>query len=178
MKYKPTILVVLFTLVSTFIFSQENWQTFETETFAINYPEDWSYSDNKPNPMVQAVFFSPEITQVKDQFRENVNLTVEDLKSVELNIQEYTKLALDQVEKQISSAKILNQSSTTISGLEARIIIWSADFGNGILLKLKQLYTISNGKAYVLTFSSTIAEYDEYSEIGDNILKSFKLLNT
>ena len=42
-------------------------------------------------------------------------------------------------------------------------------------LKFKQLYTVLDDTAYVLTFSSSVSEYDKYKEIGDRILNSFKL---
>ncbi|MGB6268832.1 MAG: PsbP-related protein [Olleya sp.] len=108
MKHKLTALVIFFALISSSIFSQEDWHTFEEENFSISYPKNWSSSDKKPNPLVKAIFFSPEFSQEKDQFRENVNVTVENLQGKDLSIEDYTKIALDQVKKQIPTAKIID----------------------------------------------------------------------
>lgn len=166
------LLLLFFSLtISSYLFSQENLLTHKTDDFSISYPENWSYSDQKPNPMVQAVFYSPEASQEKDSFRENVNLTVEDLKGREMDLNEYTNTSLESVKSQIPSAKIITQTDTKVNGFDAKSIVWSADFGT-IYLKFKQISTIINEKAYIITYTSTVEEFDDYIEIGDQILSS------
>lgn len=63
------------------------------------------------------------------------------------------------------------------NGTKAQKIIWSADFGNGMVLKFKQIAMIRGDNGYVLTFSSTTAEYDEYLKSADKMIGSFKFIN-
>ncbi|MFC0604000.1 PsbP-related protein [Winogradskyella pulchriflava] len=173
MKIKITTLLLCF--VSTALFAQKDWKTLEKDNYAINYPEDWISSDQKPQPTMQFLLLSDEKSQEKDQFRENINLTIEDLRGQTLSTEEYVKISLDQITSQIPNSKIISNDAIKIDGFEARVVIWSADFGNGMILKFKQILLINSGNAYVLTFSSTASEYDQYIEIGDKILNSFKL---
>ncbi|WP_299111335.1 PsbP-related protein [uncultured Winogradskyella sp.] len=173
MKIKISTLLLLF--FSLALFAQDNFKRHNGDSFSLDYPNDWTHSKQTPNPAVKDIFLSPENTNKDDQFRENVNLTIEDISNFDLTLEAYTKKALDQVKIQIPSAKVLSQTTTTINKMEVGLIIWSADFGNNMILKFKQLFIISGQKAYVLTFSSSANEYDQYIEIGDRILNSFKL---
>jgi hypothetical protein len=172
MKIKLTTLVLF--LISATLFAQKDWNTLVQDNVTISYPKDWTSSDQKPQPSMQFLLLSDDKSQIEDKFRENINLTLEDLNGKTLTLDEYSKLSLDQITAQIPSAKILSNESRKIDGWEAKSAIWTADFGNGMILKFKQIYVLNAGVAYILTFSSTVAEYDDYIEVGDEILNSFK----
>ncbi|WP_339625266.1 PsbP-related protein [uncultured Winogradskyella sp.] len=173
MKIKLTTLVVL--LIGFTVFAQKDWTQLTQDGFAISYPKDWVSSDQKPQPSMQFLLMSDEKSQINDKFRENINLTLEDLGGQVLSLEDYAKISLEQITTQIPSAKVIVNVTTKINDYEARSVIWSADFGNGMVLKFKQVFILNGGMAYVLTFSSTSAEYDDYIEVGDKILNSFKL---
>jgi len=42
-------------------------------------------------------------------------------------------------------------------------------------LKVEQYYWVVNKEAYVLTFTSETSEYDNYQQVGESILNSFKI---
>ena len=173
MKIKTITLLLLF--LSTTLFAQKDWKTLEKDEYAISYPEDWESSNKKPQPTMEFLLLSDENTQKEDLFRENINLTTEDLGDRELTVEAYTTISIDQIVAQIPTAKVGSSQSITIDGREAKSIVWSADFGNGMILKFKQVLIIYSGKAYILTFSSSEAEFNIYIEVGDQILNSFKL---
>lgn len=172
MKTKLTTLLVLF--VSTLLFAQDEWQTLEQDNYSISYPIDWVSSDKKPQPSVQFLFSAPESSQKKDQFRESINLVTESLGGQTLTIDAYIKISLDQIMAQIPSAKIKSNKDIKLGDEDAKEVVWSADFGNGIVLQFKQVYIIKNGTAYVLTYSSTTTEYDLYNETANKTINSFK----
>ena len=62
-----------------------------------------------------------------------------------------------------------------LNGIKAKSSIWTADFGSGVMLKFKQYILISDGTAYILTFTSTVAEFDEYVNQATDILDTFKI---
>jgi hypothetical protein len=171
MKNNLIILFVLFN--STMLFAQNDWQTLEKDNFAISYPKDWVSSDQKPQPTIAILLLSDEESQKTDQFRENINLNLEDLKGQTLSLDEYAKISIDQIKNQIPNAEILSNGTTKINGWEAKSVVWHADFGNNMTLKFKQVFLLNNGIAYVLTYSSTKTEYDDYFEVADKIINSF-----
>ncbi|BAO76273.1 PsbP-related protein [Winogradskyella sp. PG-2] len=172
MKIKLTTLLLLF--ISTTLCAQEDWQTFEKDNYSINFPADWVYSDYKPKPTVAFMLYSPEASQKEDLYRESINLTIEELSSADYTLDQYTELVLDQVKKKIPAAKMITALPVSIGDIDAANIVWSADFGNGTVLQFNQLFAIKDRIAYVLTFTSTEAEYNEYIEDVTKTLNSFK----
>ena len=172
MKIKLITLLLLFT--ANILVAQDDLQTYQKDNYSISYPSDWEYSDQKPQPSVAFMLLSPEASQKQDLFRENINLTIEELTQADLTLEQYTEKALEQVKMQIPTAKMLSALPVFIGEVEATNIIWSADFGNGMVLKFNQLFTVKDRIAYVLTFTSTEKEYDLYEKDAIKMLNSFK----
>lgn len=172
MKIKLTTLILIFTL--TLSFAQDGWQTLEKDNYAISYPSDWTYNDKNPQPTVVFMLQSPESSQKEDLLRESVNLSIEELSMADYTLDEYTDIVLEQVKQQIPTAKMISALPANIGDVEATNIVWSADFGNGTILQFNQLFAIKDRIAYVLTYTSTEAEYDKYIKDAAKILNSFK----
>ncbi|EDP71541.1 hypothetical protein FBALC1_03617 [Flavobacteriales bacterium ALC-1] len=171
---KTKFLTLLVLLSSSIMLAQDEWQTLEQDNYSISYPKDWVSSDEKPQPSVLFLLKAPENSQKEDLFRESINLVSEPLGGQTLSIEDYVKISLDQIMAQIPSAEIKSNKETKLGDEDAREVVWSADFGNGMVLQFKQVYIINNGTAYVLTFSSTTSEYDAYDEVVNKTLNSFK----
>ncbi|NRB82509.1 MAG: hypothetical protein HRU49_01835 [Winogradskyella sp.] len=170
---KISLLSLIFTVLTTAIFAQDGWKTYQKDNYSINYPSNWEYSDQKPEPTIAFIFMSPEASQTKDSFRERVNLTIENLVHEDLTLEAYTEKVLKQV-KQVPNAKMASALPVTIGDIEATNIIWSAELGGGMNLKFNQLFTVKDRVAYVLTFASTTTEYERYEKDAIMILNSFK----
>lgn len=170
---KISLLSLIFTVLTTAIFAQDGWKTYQKDNYSINYPSNWEYSDQKPEPTIAFIFMSPEASQTKDSFRERVNLTIENLVHEDLTLEAYTEKVLQQV-KQVPNAKMASALPVTIGDIEATNIIWSAELGGGMNLKFNQLFTVKDRVAYVLTFASTTTEYERYEKDAIMILNSFK----
>lgn len=169
------LIVLALLLINVSLFAQDDWQILSTDNYSIQYPKDWTSSDQKPQPSVQFLLLSDESSLSEDNFRENINMTIENLKGKSISIDEYVKISIDQISAQIPNAKIITNESTKIDGNDAKEVIWSADFGNNMVLKFKQILLINSDSAYILTYSSTVTEFSKYEDIGDKILQSFKL---
>jgi hypothetical protein len=172
MKNRLTLLLTL--LLTTICFAQDDWQIHKQDNYSINYPTNWEYSPKKPQPAIQFVLFSEEASQTKDLFRENINLTLEDISGQNFNLESYTKVALEQVKSQIPSANILSNTLIKLGDKNAKEIVWTAELGVGMLLKFKQVFTLHENSAYVLTFTASTTEYDAYIIDATTILYSFK----
>lgn len=174
MKFK--ILTLLLSLSSLLGMSQnDDWKTFEKDNFSIQYPTNWTYSDQKPQPNIQFVLMAEEASQTEDLFRENINLNTEDLNGQEVELDEYIDVAFKLVQKQFPDAKMVSNKDISLNGMEAKATEAIIDFGNGAVLKFKQYVMLYAGSAYILTFSSSTAEYDKYVEEATTILDTFKI---
>ena len=173
MKMKTSTLLLLF--LSTTLFAQKGWNTLSKDSYAISYPNNWVTGDQMPLPSTQFVLLADENSNKKDQFRENINLNIEDIGTQTLTIDQYATKTINKITNQIPSAKILSNEAIKIDYCNAKSVVWSANYGNGMNLKFKQIIFLIGKKAYTLTYSSTVAEYDKYLKMGDKILYSFIL---
>ncbi|WP_439151460.1 PsbP-related protein [Winogradskyella sp.] len=174
MKFKITFLLLFifgFTLQA-----QDNWNTLAKDNYSINYPSDWSESDQKPQPSVQFLLTTAESSLKEDNFRESINMVTESLQGQIFTPESYAKLSIDQIKLQIPDAKIISNKNVDLGDEKAREVIWSNDFGNGTILQFKQVFVLKNNTAYVLTYSATEQEYNDYLEVADKIIYSFKLI--
>jgi hypothetical protein len=90
-----------------------------------------------------------------------------------MNIQEIASLA--------SPDYPLMTQGTTISGLDAEIITYSAEMmglgGTRVPILFKQFVMIDGSVQYIITLGAPLELEDKYLEIFDEIGKSFKLLD-
>ncbi|OUS03402.1 hypothetical protein A9Q86_00370 [Flavobacteriales bacterium 33_180_T64] len=158
------------------LYAQDNWKTLEQDNYTISYPDTWISSDEKPQPSIRFLLLSEETSGAKDMFRENINLTTENLGDRTISLKEYSEFSIDQVKAQFPSAELISNMTIDLNENKATSIIWKGDFGNNnITLKFRQLFFIKKGTAYALTFSSSEAEFDHYSKIANSIFNSFKI---
>jgi len=170
---KSTLATLLLLFVSAFTFAQDDWETLEKDNYSINYPSHWEYSDKKPQPSVKFMFFSEIESQNEDAFRENVNMTTENLNGQKMSLSDYTELSINNIKKELPTAKFISNKSIKVNGIDVSDVIWTGTFGT-VELKFRQFLLIHKGSAYILTYSSTVSEFENYSEITNTILNSFK----
>ncbi len=85
MKIKSTTLLLLF--IGSTLFAQKNWNILEQNNYAISYPKDWQSSDQKPDSSIQFFLLSDEKSQKEDEYRENINLKLENLSGQEMELE-------------------------------------------------------------------------------------------
>ena len=128
---------------------------------------------------VEAIVFLSPLENDNDKFSENVNVFIEDLtKYPGLTLNKYEGLNLDQLSKLITDFRIIERKDNVISGMPARIIIFSGR--QGIYhIKQMQTYIIANNRAYVITFTAEETQYRNYEEVAKKIVNSILIkLNT
>ena len=163
------IITLLLLLAVQAAFGQGLSETFSTDVYTIRYPEKWILAEDGLGVTFHLV--SPKDSE-SDPFRENVNLINQDLEGTNLDLDGYVKLYEDRIKNQIKGT--ITRSERLKSGsFELHKIVYDAKI-NGFDLKLVQHYQIQNGKAYVLTFTATQADYEKHKLIGQQILNSFR----
>lgn len=169
-------LAVLLSLVSWMIQAQSStnasdWLTLNEKEFSVSYPKDWDL-DQKGQMGTSFILFSKP-SSPQDLFRENVNLLIQNLAGMNINLDKYVEISEEQIKTMIANSQLIE--SKRMSGtLPFHKEIYTGD--QGILkLKFEQYYWVKDEKAYVLTFTAEVNQFDTFKQTAEAILKSFKL---
>lgn len=150
----------------------DGWKTYETADYSIRYPGTWAFDNSGQNGVILQIFSAK--TSTEDNFRENVNLVIQDLSGQNVkNLDQYTQLSESQIKMFLTDSEILSSNRLTKVGQEYQKVIFSAVQGQ-FKLKSEQYYLIKGHLAYILTLTCTKDTYDSYCEVGEKIMDSFK----
>ena len=164
---KKIFLSIIVILLFNFSFSQDKLLTFEKNDYSINYPDTWKL-DTSGQMDSEFILFSALTSN--DEFRENINLVIQDLGEQKMTMPEFVKLSESQIKAYTSNGKVIESKGDNFS----HSIVFSGFVANNDL-KFKQLYFLKNNKIYVITFTALENSYDSYLKTGNEILYSFKL---
>ncbi|WP_298902343.1 hypothetical protein [uncultured Psychroserpens sp.] len=162
---KLTLLIFLLSINVTFC--QEKWTNFENATYAIEYPESWTFDDSG---QMQTTFFINSPLTEDDTFKENINLIIQNLKGQNINMKDYVELTQKQTKGMLDDGKILESN-----GDDKQHVMVLTGKVSGNALKFKQVLIFHQEVMYILTFSALEKSYDDYIKTGNTILNSFKL---
>lgn len=145
-------------------------ETFETESYSIEYPSTWELNTSIGNGA--KFFLLSMLTSPNDQFRENINLMIEDLADKDISLNYYVESAVNQLSKFISRYKLIENKRMFKHDIEFQKVVYSGQQGVFKLI-FEQYVWVFDDKAYVLTFTCEKSQIDSYKEIGESILDSF-----
>lgn len=162
--------IIMFLAIANLSFAQKNFKKHAKENIVINYPDNWRL-DVSGQMNTEFILFSE--LEENDTFQENINLLKQDLKGQGFTMESYVKLSKNQIKKMVPNGKII-ESKYVNDDQPHYVIIWTG-FVSGNNLKFKQLFFLENESAYVLTFTTLPETFDQYIDLGNKILNSFKL---
>lgn len=139
--------------------------------FSIGYPGNWQLNDNTEDAVIQIM--SP-LENDNDKFKQNVSLRIEEMKSG-TTIEDYVKLNMDEVKGMIKNYREVSSMFFNRNGSRAYQIVYKGTFGEMAYdVQIKQLFTIANGKGYILTYANKEDERDAFETTANKIFNSFK----
>lgn len=145
------------------------WKTLKHDQYSIQYPADWDL-DQSGQMGSSFLLFSP-LTSDQDQFRENVNLMIQDLSEYPMTLDAYTEFSLEQIKalgyEMIEDERVKDNSS------EYHKLAYSGPEGDFTLVYVQQYWVIGTN-AFLLTFTGELDHYADYKDTADKILRSFK----
>jgi hypothetical protein len=150
----------------------EVWKSVNENSYSIQYPENWEL--NTSGQMGMSFILLSKQLSAEDLFRENINLIIQDLEGQNIDLDKYVELSEGQIKTLITNSNLMESKRQNENGSEFQKVIYTGDQGS-YHLKFEQNYWIKNGKAYVLTFTGEIDQFDRYKEVGEKIMKSFRL---
>ena len=145
----------------------------KTYGFDIQYPVGWQVI-RSPNPKVAVVFLSPKENAL-DVFRENVNITVEDVPAEIATLQDFSDKIILQMTKVFKNIKVRESRPFVFGERKGRRVVFTADKPDAITIL--NVWTIKGaGKSYILTYMAMTRKYPKYLRLVEAMIQSFKLL--
>lgn len=174
---KIPILLLSFLFSTLITFSQtspkteKGWSTFSDKNYSVQYPDTWVLY-RAPKMGMSFVVLS-QLTDPKDQFKENVNLLIQDLKGKNMDLKKYTELSEEQIATLVTNGKLIESKRRNENGSEFQKLIYTGDQGM-YKLKFEQYYWVKNEKAFVLTLTCEASQFEKFKATGEKIMNSFK----
>ena len=164
---------ILFLIVNLSVFGQTNdWNTLNEKNYSIEYPSDWEL--NKSGQMGTKFILFSQLTSKNDQFKENVNLIVQDLTGHNIDLNQYVEISENQIKTMITDGNIISSERVKKDEKEFQRVIYTGK--QGIYdLQFEQYYWIENNNAYVLTLTCEITAFTDIKNTGEKILNSFEI---
>ena len=161
-----TTMVLLFSI--GVLHGQDAFEQLTTEECTIEYPTTWEL--NQSGQMGMSFILLSPLKLQGDQFRENVNLVIQDLSGYDMDLTDFINLSENQIKSMITEATFLTSER-------------KGDFheisytGTMDIYKLQffQRCWLIDRKAYILTFTAEQEQYDNYHAIAQQIFASFKV---
>ena len=148
----------------------EGWETFSDADYSIQYPADWTL--NNQGSMGTSFFIFAPLDKESNQFRENINLLIQDLSGLNLDLDSYVKISEEQIEKLVSNLKMFESSRKKANGSEFHKFVY--DGSQGVLkLHIKQYVWLKDEKAYILTYTTEQTQKDKHEDLSEKIMSSF-----
>lgn len=149
---------------------KDAWTLLDQSDFALSYPASWSL-DQTGKAGTTFILFTG---QDNAGFRDNVNLIIQDLKGSGYDLDKYVTLSEGQVKTMITNSQIIESKRIKSESGELQEVVFTGD--QGIFnLKWRQRYWVKGEKAFVLTFTTSQATYDQYKQVSQKFFDSFKL---
>jgi len=134
--------------------------------FTINYPPDWVKDEAKSGPI--AVFFEMPTGNGK----ENLNVQVWN-RSTNDSLENVTAETLYGVQA-LSGFVQIEAGNATLAGAPAYRIVYTVTDERDSL-KVAEIWTIKDGKEYVISYKATPNNYDKYESTAQQMINSFRI---
>lgn len=156
------------------IFSQDSeFKNYQHQNYSIDYPSNWVLADTGKEG---ALFVINPIIDENETiiFVENINLTVQNLKEYNLEIQQVKNIVETQISNMLTDPKIQMSSIITENGDDYHTLV--AEGGANGMNFTTRIYTyLVNENLYSLTLVCSTDIYKDIKVLTKRIMDSFKL---
>ncbi len=140
--------------------------------FSLRYPATWSFAENKNGSAV--IFYSPPENPL-DRFSENVNIVVQDISKNPLDLEQYTKIAIDQMQAIFeTNLEILDSTQVTMDGHQGHQLEFIGKGPDGNLHYLCR-WTLIDTTAYQIAYAALEPENKGHLKSAQRMMHSFKI---
>ncbi len=143
----------------------------------IKYPSnDWKPIEPSGNFGSEVVKFIPKNQNQVNSCPLIITIDVKDLSQQLLSLEESKNLAVRNIKNINPNSQIRDDSqpSTTLSKLNAYKLTYTRQEGQ-CKLKVMEIGTVRDGKAYFITYTAEEKEYNKYLEMAETMINSFEI---
>jgi hypothetical protein len=149
---------------------QDGWKILSENGYSIQYPGDWDL--DKSGQTGTSFIVLSQLTSPEDQFREHVNLLIQDLTGMNINLDKYTDISEGQIKRMVNNGNLIESIRLNANGMDFQKVVYTGDLGK-FKLSCEQYYWVKTDQAYILTFTGETEQFNIYKEVGEKILNSF-----
>ena len=148
------------------------WNTIDEPGYVIDYPD--SFELNTSREMNMSFMLLSKQTSTQDKFRENINLLIQDLTGHNIDLDKFVKMSEEQIKSMITNGKIITSKRIKTDSSKFQRVVYTGVQGN-FIFKFAQDYWVVKDKAFILTLTCELSQFDKYKEVGEQIMNSFKV---
>ena len=152
--------------------SDSDWTTYQTNEFSIEYPEDWNL--NTDGFMGSSFFLFSPLSDLFDDFRDNISLVKEDISAYNIDFEGYVNASKKQIKALITDSKIVSEERKNANGLEFHEMIYTGKQGEYDLI-ITQRFWVFNDMAYIVTFTCKSDVEDELKTLGTKVINTITI---
>lgn len=144
-----------------------SWKSYSGDGYSVKLSSDWSKT--KGSSAVD-IAFTYNGTGLNDDFAENINVVVQDLKGYDLDLESYKDLSMDQYAELDYNVDDIYKK--TIDGAKGYFCKVSGE-ESGINCSILQYFTVIGDNAYVFTFA---ADEDDFDNLEDEVMEIYETI--
>lgn len=134
----------------------------------LKYPESWRRQDLQNAITGEWVSFISTQQSPKDNFNEKLTISVNPFKGT---LADYKKIVVEASKQGTNNTSV---SEGTLANKAAYQVVYTTSNGNNTLKNLK-VFTLENNKAYVITYTAKLEDYDKFLPTAQAMINSFEI---
>ncbi|HZA63471.1 MAG TPA: hypothetical protein VE573_11405, partial [Nitrososphaeraceae archaeon] len=145
---------------------------------AIQYPSDWTVSEDNLRPHQVVWFSAPEIEVQESSVSTVIYIPAQlgigapPLYSANMSIDQFTDQFLNETYSSPSEYRIIESSNDTLNGMHAKKIIMYEYVGDRTS-KVMRIIGMQNGTAFVVKYMAEPGQYSTYLPIAEQMIDTF-----
>jgi hypothetical protein len=143
------------------------------ERYSLSYPKSWSLDTSKMFG-IDVLLRSPK-TDSLDDFKENMNLFVQDLHGQNYSLSKMGQESEAQIKNMVTDVQIIDSRLDSTASPQHYILTYKGRQGKFLLTTIQHYY-LKNEVGYALTMTIKQGEEKDYIPMADKIFESFRLL--
>jgi eukaryotic-like serine/threonine-protein kinase len=142
----------------------------------IEHPQEWQPEEKPDRITGNLVRFISPLVNSADSYQENVNLIVQNLSESRNTLELFTPFRLDVIKQSAQNIKFIQEGQQRLANQEAYQVTYTLE-EDGKSLQRLQVWTVKDGKVYILTYTAEPNEYEKYLPFVKQMISSFQITN-
>lgn len=148
------------------------WNTLNRPDYSIQYPPEWEL--NESGMMGTLFYLFTPLESPSDNFRENINLVIEDISGKKLTVEQYGEAALKLLASYFNDFSLKEKECVKDGKRKYFRTVWSCVQGEYHITSTQYCF-LTRDKVYILTLGCKNDTYLQYKDIGEKIIRTFTL---